>query len=114
MQDFHYNYIKNKYGDKAEMLLTDTASLMHKTKAENVSKDFYNDKELYDLSIYPEDSKYYVKANNVIAGKMKDETHGLSIKDFVGLKCKIYTFITEDNRESEKAKSVNKNVKLQN
>ena len=44
MQDFHYNYIKNKYGDKAEMLLTDTASLMHKTKAENVYKDFYNDK----------------------------------------------------------------------
>ena len=49
MQDFHYNYIKNKYGDKTEMLLTDTASLMYKTKAENVYEDFYNNKELYDL-----------------------------------------------------------------
>ena len=49
MQDFHYNYIKNKYGDKTEMLLTDTASLMYKTKAENVYDDFYNNKELYDL-----------------------------------------------------------------
>ena len=49
MQDFHYNYIKNKYGNKTEMLLTDTASLMYKTKAENVYEDFYNNKELYDL-----------------------------------------------------------------
>ena len=49
MQDFHYNYIKNKYGDKTEMLLTDTASLMYKTKAKNVYEDFYNNKELYDL-----------------------------------------------------------------
>ena len=24
MQDFHYKYVKNKYGDKPEMLLTDT------------------------------------------------------------------------------------------
>lgn len=40
MQDFHCNYIKNKYGDKTEMLLTDTASLMYKTKAENVYDDF--------------------------------------------------------------------------
>ena len=35
---------------------------------------------------------------------MKDETSGLYIKDFVGLKSKMHTFITEDNLESKKAK----------
>ena len=41
MEDFHYNYIKNKNSDKAEMLLTDTGSHMYKTEAENVYEDFY-------------------------------------------------------------------------
>ena len=32
------------------------------------------------------------------------------IKGFAGLKSKMYTFITEDSHESQKAKGINKNV----
>ena len=39
MYDFHYNDIKTKYGDKAKLLFTDTASLAY----EITTKDFYKD-----------------------------------------------------------------------
>ena len=41
---------------------------------------------------------------------MKDETSGMLIKGFVGLKSKMYTFITEHNHLSKKANGINKNV----
>ena len=59
---------------------------------------------------FPKDSKYYIVANNVVVGKMKDETGGVLIKGFVGLKSKMYTLITEDNHECKKAKGIKKNA----
>ena len=53
MQDFHRNYIKNKYGDKAEMLLTDTDILMYKIQAENVYKTSTKIKSYFYFSNYP-------------------------------------------------------------
>ena len=40
MQDFHYNYIKNDYGDKRGILLTDTDNHMYESEAEKVYEDF--------------------------------------------------------------------------
>ena len=39
MYDFHYNYIKQKYGDKTKLLFADTDSLMYEIQTE----DFYMD-----------------------------------------------------------------------
>ena len=57
MYDFHYNYIKQKYGDKAKLLFTDSDSSMYKIQTE----DFYMDisanvKHRFDTSDYPQSS----------------------------------------------------------
>ena len=41
---------------------------------------------------------------------MKDETAGVAIEEFVGLKPKMYSYLVDDNSEHKKAKGVNKNV----
>ena len=41
---------------------------------------------------------------------MKDETCGVAIKEFVGSKTKIYSFLVDNKSEHKKAKSINRNV----
>ena len=41
---------------------------------------------------------------------MKDETSGLEIEEFVGLKPTMYSFLIDDNSKQEKGKVVNKHV----
>ena len=51
--DFHYNYIKKKYNDKAKLLFTVTNSLTYEIETEDVCKDFWSDKNKFDTSEYP-------------------------------------------------------------
>ena len=63
MYDFHYNYIKKKYNNRARLLFTDTDSLTYEIEAEDVYKDFWNDKDMFDNSDYLESSPYYCNVN---------------------------------------------------
>ena len=56
MYDFHYNYVKQKYEDKAKLLFTDTDSLMYEIEMEAFYKDISPDvKRRFDTSDYPPD-----------------------------------------------------------
>ena len=107
MYEFHYNYIKNKYGNKLKLLFTDTYSLIYEIKTENVYEDFSSDKKMFGFSNY---SKYYYNnLNKLVFGKMKDETGGVAIEEFFELKLKMYSFLV-DNSEHKKVNGVNRNV----
>ena len=110
MYDFHYNYIKEKYGDKAKLLFTDTDSLTYEIEAEDVYQDFWNDKNRFDNSNYPESSQYFDKTNKKIIGKFKDEAFGIPITEFVGLRSKMYSYIKDNNKGGKTAKGIKKNI----
>ena len=48
MYDFHYNYIKNKYGPKAKLLFTDTGSLCSEIETKDIYKELWEDKQLFE------------------------------------------------------------------
>jgi len=125
MYDFHYNYIKKKYGDRAKLLFTDTDSLCYEIE----TKDFYADIKpdvmgLFDTSDYPKNhpSSIPIGVNKKVLGKFKEEAEGHQIREFVGLRSKLYAYhfdkeIVKKGKKIliEKAcKGITKNVKKKN
>ena len=122
MYEFHYNYSKQKYGDKAKLLFTDTDSFMYVIDTDDFYKDITGDvKERFDTSNYPDNhpSGIAVGVNKKVLGMMKDEVGGKIIEEFVGLRSKLYAFKTLENIEVKKCKGikqavVNKMLRLEN
>ena len=110
MYDFHYNYIKQKYGSKAKLLFTDTDSLTYEIEADDVYQDFWNDKDKFDNSDYPQNSQYFYSKNKKVIGKFKDEVAGMPITEFVGLRSKMYSYAKDNDKVGKTAKGIKKNI----
>ena len=52
MYEFHYDHIKNKYGNKWRLFFTDTDSLMYQFETENVYDNFSQNKEMFEFCKY--------------------------------------------------------------
>ena len=79
MYAFHYDYIKQKYGDLAKLIFTDTDSLMYEIHTEDFYKDISLDMlEKFDTSNFPKDSSSGITtdANKKVVGKFKDKAGG--------------------------------------
>ena len=96
MYNFHYNFIKTKYGSRAQLLFTDTDSLMYQIAIPY--KQYYADMKqfshYFDLSGLPQTHPSYDPTNKKVVGKFKDETNGEPILEFIGLRPKMYSYIT--------------------
>ena len=91
MYDFHYNYIKKKYGKNANLLFTDTDSLCYEIQTQDFYKDISADvHNKFDTSNFDKDhpSGIEVGVNKKVIGMMKDEAGGKQITEFVGLRSK--------------------------
>ena len=117
MFDFHYDYIRNKYNDRAELLFTDTDSLLYLIYTGDFYKDISLDiEDKFDTSDYPpnHESGILTGVNKKVIGMFKDEVAGQQITHFVGLRPKLYSFKVEDERSEEKivkkCKGIKKNV----
>ena len=113
MYDFHYNYIKQKYGDKAKLLFTDTDSFMYEIQTEEFYKDISEDvKHRFDTSDYPPKHSSGIPSgfNKKVLGMFKDEAVGKVIDEFVGLRAKLYSYKMFEGKESKKCKGVKKSV----
>ena len=111
MYNFHCDYIENKFGNNSRLLFRDIDSLKYEIKTEDVYEDCSSYEEMFNFSNYSTKSKYYHNSDKLVIGKIKDETDGVVIEEFVGLKPKMYSFLV-DNSEHKKAKDMNRNVTI--
>ena len=115
MYDFHYNYIKKKYGEKAKLLFTGTDSLAYEIQTEDFYKDISEDVEAkFDTSNYAKShpSGIPVGVNKKVIGMFKDECGGKIMHEFVGLRAKLYSYKMYEGDETKKCKGVKSSVQV--
>ena len=108
--DFHYNYIKHKYDNKAKLLFTDTDSLTYEIETADAYADFWQNKDKFDNSDYNIESPFYNIVNKKVIGKFKDETAGIPITEFIGLRSKMYSYVKDNEQTARTAKGIKKQV----
>ncbi|CAH3195308.1 unnamed protein product, partial [Porites evermanni] len=76
----------------------------------SLDKALWEDKQLFDNSDYPKDSLYFSVENKKIIGKFKDEAAGMPIREFIGLRSKMYSYVKDSGKNEKTAKGVRKYV----
>ena len=111
MYEFWCDYMKPKYGDNVKLCYIDTDSFIMNIKTEDFCKDIANDVEKrFDTSNYEVDRPLSTGKNKKVIGLMKDELGRRIITEFVALRPKTYSYLTDDCKEDKKAKGTKKGV----
>ena len=111
MYEFWYDYMKPKYGDNIKLCYMDTDSFIMNIKTEDFYKYITNDVEKrFDTSNYEVNRPLPTGENKKVISLMKDELGGKIITEFVTLRPKTYSYLTDDCKEDKKAKGTKKYV----
>ena len=111
MYEFWYDYMKPKYNDDVKLCYMDTDSFVMHIKTNDFYKDISDDVEnRFDISNYEVNRPLPTGKNKKIIGLMKDELGRKIITEFVTLRPKTYSFLTDDGKEVKMAKGTKKCV----
>ena len=111
MYEFWYDYVKVKYEDRVKLCYMDTDSFVLNVRTEDFYKYISEDvKDRFDTSNFNYDRPLRIGVNKKVVGLMKDELGGGIITEFVALRPKAYSYITDDLVELKKAKGTKKSV----
>ena len=113
MNEFHYGYMKPKYGEDLKLCYVDTDSLVYLIKTEDFYEDIAKDvKTRFDTSGYSkkDTGPLPIGLNKKIIGLMKDELGGKIMTQFVALRPKLYAYKKLDGEEDKRCKGIKKCV----
>ena len=103
--------MKPKYDNNVKLCYMDTDSFIMNIKANDFYNDIANDVEnRFDTSNYEVNRPLPMGRNKKVIGLMKDELGEKIITEFVTLRPKTYSYLTDDDKGDKKAKGTKKCV----
>ena len=106
--EFWYDYMKPKYNDNVKLCYMDF--VMH-IKTNYFYKDISDDVDnRFDTSKYEVKRPLPIGKNKKVIGVMKDELGGEIITEFIALRPKTYSYLSDNDKIDKKAKGTKKCV----
>lgn len=106
MLKLYYSFLQHTYPGKIDLLATDTDSFILSCKDVNPYCLMAENPQYFDTSNYPRDHPLYSDVNARKLGLLKDEMKGAPIKEYIGLKPKMYSLLCSDDSEKKTAKGI--------
>ena len=101
--------MKSKYNDNVRLCYMDTDSFIMNIKTNDFYKDIADDVDnRFDTSNCEVKRPLLMGKNKKVIGLIKDELGGEIITEFVTLRPKNYSYLTDDSKEGKKAKGKKK------
>ena len=113
MYEFHYDYMRSKYGSRVQLCYVDTDSFVYEIKTHYFYRDIAADVEKrFDNGGYSKDDdrSLPIGKNKKVVGLMKDELGGKIMTEFVAFRAKMYAYKKIDMEVEKNAARVRKSV----
>ena len=105
MYEFWYDYMKPKYNDNVKLCYMDADSFIMNIKTNDFYKDITDDVDnRFDTSNYEVKRPLLMGKNKKVIGLMKDELGREIITEFIALRPKTYSYLTDNDKIDKRDK----------